>query len=145
MRFLNRHVADVPARRFALAADEMLLLNPNTGTLPVFRSRRDAEITLACYRRHPVLIRDGARRQPLGPALRHGCSTWPTTPACSEPPTISSAAGADFDGWAWQRGDQRWLPLYEAKMLSHWNHRFSTYAGATQAQLNEGTLPRLTD
>ena len=52
--------------------------------------------------------------------------------------------GADFDGWAWRRADERWLPLYEAKMLSHWNHRFSTYAGATQAQLNVGSLPRLT-
>ncbi len=53
--------------------------------------------------------------------------------------------GADFDGWAWHQEDQRWLPLYEAKMLSHWDHRFATYDGATQAQLNEGTLPRLTD
>ena len=29
-------------------------------------------------------------------------------------------------------------------MLSHWNNRFSTYESATQAQLNVGTLPRLT-
>lgn len=28
-------------------------------------------------------------------------------------------------------------------MLSHWNHRGATYAGATQAQLNVGSLPRL--
>ena len=44
--FLNRHVADVPDRRFELAAEEVLALNPNTGTLPVFRTRADAEITL---------------------------------------------------------------------------------------------------
>ena len=50
-----------------LSPEEVLLLNPNTGTLPVFRSRIDAEITLGIYRRHPVLIRDGdPRRQPLG-------------------------------------------------------------------------------
>jgi hypothetical protein len=53
------------------------------------------------------------------------------------------AEGAQFDGWAWQRGTERWLPLYEAKMLSNWNHRFSTYPHATQAQLNVGSLPRL--
>ena len=46
-----RHVADVSTSRFALAASEVLLLNPNTGTLPVFRSRADADITLGCYRR----------------------------------------------------------------------------------------------
>lgn len=36
----------------------------------------------------------------------------------------------------------RYLPLYEAKMLHQFDHRFSTYEGATQAQLNVGTLPR---
>ena len=47
-----------PARRFELAADEVLTLNPNTGTLPMFRTRADADITLGIYRRHPVLIRE---------------------------------------------------------------------------------------
>jgi hypothetical protein len=37
------------------------------------------------------------------------------------------------------------LPLYEAKLLSQYDHRFATYANATQAQLNKGTLPHLTD
>lgn len=27
-------------------------------------------------------------------------------------------------------------------MLSHFDHRFSTYRDATQANLNKGTLPR---
>jgi len=36
------------------------------------------------------------------------------------------------------------LPLYEAKMIHHFDSRFSTYNGATQAQINKGTLPRLT-
>ena len=30
-------------------------------------------------------------------------------------------------------------------MLSHFDHRFSTYRGATQAQLNVGSLPRLSE
>ena len=85
-----RHVADVPARRFALAADEVLLLNPNTGTLPVFRTRRDAEITLACYRRHPVLIRDGGA-QPLGAPLRDALQHGQRQRAASGPPTTSTS------------------------------------------------------
>ena len=44
--------------RFALTPDEITLLNPNTGTCPVFRTRRDAEITLGIYRRVPVLINE---------------------------------------------------------------------------------------
>ena len=34
-------------------------MNPNTGTCPIFRSKRDAEINKAIYRRVPVLIREG--------------------------------------------------------------------------------------
>ncbi len=48
-----------PDVRFALTPEEITLLNPNTGTCPIFRSRRDAEITLGIYRRVPVLIREG--------------------------------------------------------------------------------------
>lgn len=44
--------------RFSLTPEEITLLNPNTGTCPVFRSRRDAEITLGIYRRVPVLINE---------------------------------------------------------------------------------------
>ena len=44
--------------RFELTPDEIQLLNPNTGTCPIFRTRRDAEITLGIYRRMPVLINE---------------------------------------------------------------------------------------
>src|SRR5690349_17735911 len=36
------------------------------------------------------------------------------------------------------------ITLLEAKMLHHFDHRFSTYAGASQEQLTMGTLPRTT-
>jgi hypothetical protein len=53
--------------------------------------------------------------------------------------------GAEFDGWQWRLGPRAWLPLYEAKMLGHFDHRFSTYEGASEAQLRMQTLPRPTD
>ena len=74
--FVHRGMSPTwPPRRFTLAPDEVLLLNPNTGTLPVFRTRATPRSRSACYRRHPVLIRDGGRNpwgcvQP-GP-LQHG-------------------------------------------------------------------------
>jgi len=143
--FLIRHLADLPLRRFPLAPDEVLLLNPNTGTLPVFRTRFDADITLGVYKRHPVLVRDdGAGGNPWAVDfgtlfhMANDSGLFSGTDDLRE-------AGADFDGWAFVQRDQRWLPLYEAKLLSHYDSRFSTYAGATQEQLNVGSLPRLTD
>ena len=143
--FYTRHIEDVPQREYALAPDEVLMLNPNTGTLPVFRSRVDAEITLGIYRRHPVLIRDGdPNGNPWG--LTFGrLFHMANDSGLFRTQDDLTALGAEFDGWAWRKGEQRWLPLYEAKMLSHYDHRFSTYDNATQAQLNKGMLPRLTD
>ncbi|WP_222271976.1 Eco57I restriction-modification methylase domain-containing protein [Modestobacter marinus] len=143
LAFYTRHVSDVQQRRFFLASDEVLLINPNTGTLPVFRSRRDAEITLDCYLRHPILHReDEVDGNPWGLRFARLFDM-----ANDSQNFVSEAElatnGAEYEGWAWTTATKRWLPLYEAKMLSHWNHRYATYSGATQAQLNKGTLPHL--
>jgi hypothetical protein len=37
------------------------------------------------------------------------------------------------------------LPLYEAKMIHLFDHRFGTYEGQTEAQANQGKLPELDD
>ena len=35
------------------------------------------------------------------------------------------------------------LPLYEAKMIHQFDHRFGTYEAQSQAQANQGKLPEL--
>lgn len=144
LAFLIRHLVDVAEKRFALTSDEILALNPNTGTLPLFRTRRDAEITLGIYRRFPVLVNDATGENPWGLSFMRMFDMANDSGLFEDEGSLTSK-GATFDGWAWTQGDRRWLPLYEAKMLSHYDSRFSTYEGATQAQLNVGSLPRLTD
>ena len=46
-------------RHIPLNAADLKLLNPNTRTCPIFRTRRDAELTRGVYRRVPVLIDHG--------------------------------------------------------------------------------------
>lgn len=143
LAFVVRHVADVLKSRFPLAASEVLMLNPNTGTLPVFRSRVDADVTLSCYHKHPVLIRDGGAnpwnlRFSTLFHMANDSGLFRQVEDCV-------AEGGTFDGWAWATENRSMLPLYEAKMLSHWNSRLATYENATQAQLNVGSLPRLSN
>lgn len=139
LAFYTRFVEDVADRRFELAPDEVLALNPNTGTLPMFRTRADAEITLGIYRRHPVLIRDAGDRNPWGLSFMRMFDMANDSNLFAQPGDLRDA---DFDGWAHHRDGTEFLPLYEAKLLGHFDHRFSTYRGATQAQINKGTLPR---
>ena len=43
-------------RRFRVSANILRKVNPNTGTVPMFRSRSDAKLTTAIYSRLPVLV-----------------------------------------------------------------------------------------
>ena len=107
-------------RHFTLRADEFALINPNTRTCPVFRSARDAGITKKIYAKVPVLIRD-EECNPAGTIIRAAENPWgirfqtmfhmsnDSGLFCFEP-----ASGS--------------LPLYEAKMIHQFDHRWATYA-----------------
>ncbi|MFI6434135.1 Eco57I restriction-modification methylase domain-containing protein [Streptomyces sp. NPDC050759] len=142
--FGTRYMEDLPTRRFAMPPEEILLVNPNTGTLPVFRSRRDAEITLGIYRRVPVLIREGdPEGNPWGLSFM---TMFHMSNDSHLFHTQDELAAEDWtlNGNVFERDGKRYLPLYEAKMLHHFDHRLGTYEGQTEAQANMGTLPRLT-
>ena len=63
---------DDPERCFPLAPADFARVNPNTGTAPVFRTRRDADITRRIYERHPVLVdRSGLEEQRAWPVRYH--------------------------------------------------------------------------
>ena len=141
--FGTRYIQGLPARRFAMPPEEILLVNPNTGTTPVFRSRRDAEITIGIYKRVPVLWRDEPEENPWG------LSFMAMFHMANDSGLFRTRDQLESDGWTlagniFVRGSERMLPLYEAKMIHHFNHRLGTYEGQTEAQANMGTLPRLT-
>ncbi|MDW8221370.1 MAG: N-6 DNA methylase [Gemmatales bacterium] len=59
-------------RRFALTAHDFTLINPNTRTCPIFRTRQDAELTKAIYRRVPVLVNEATGENRWGVRFRQG-------------------------------------------------------------------------
>lgn len=145
-------------RQFKLAASDFDLLNPNTRTCPVFRTNADAELTKLIYRRVPVLINEVTNENPWGAWFKQGLfnMTSDSRPWFREANHLVSL-GFELSGNVFihsqpdtlperdpangQPYDDVYLPLFEAKMVHHFDHRYGTYEGATQAQLNEGTLP----
>ncbi len=124
-------------RRFTLTAQDLALLNPNTKTCPVFRSRRDAEITKAIYRRVPVLIEEGPPEK----------NPWGLTFArlfdmSNDSGLFKTKVELEGDGWkldgnVFVKGGDRYLPLYEAKMIHHFDHRWATYDGLETRDLTD--------
>ena len=68
---------DDPDRCFPLAPADFARVNPNTGTAPVFRTRRDADITRRIYERHPVLV-DRSRDDESAPGQCGTCRACST-------------------------------------------------------------------
>jgi N-6 DNA Methylase len=138
-----RHMDELSERQFTIASEDILLVNPNTGTSPTFRTQRDADITTSIYRRIPVLIDEN---DPDG-------SPWSISfmtmfHMSNDSGLFHTREQLESDGWSmdgnnFARRGSRMLPLYEAKMLHHYDHRLGTYEGQTEAQANMGTLPRL--
>ena len=64
-------------RCFPLTPDDFARVNPNTGTAPIFRSRRDAEITRRIYEQHPVLVdHSQGKEKRVWPVKYTTCFTW---------------------------------------------------------------------
>ena len=128
--FFARQVADLSDewRRFTLSINDILLVNPNTGTCPAFRSGRDAVVTKGIYKRIPPLVlEDAPNGNPWGLTFAQGLFN------------MSSDSGL----FETEPNGGR-VPLYEGKMFWQFDHRYGTYAGQTEAQANQGTLPPVT-
>lgn len=98
-------------RAFTLTAEEIALLNPNTLTCPVFRTGIDAELTKKIYRRAPVLVNERNGENPWG------ISFMRMFDMSSDSNLFKTAPG------------QGLVPLYEAKMLHLYTHRWASYRG----------------
>lgn len=143
--FSTRHVYELAAKRFNLAPAEILQVNPNSGTSPIFRTRRDAEITINIHRDLKIFWRDDAVDGNLwNVRFSQGLFNMASDSGVFHDEDSLRGEGWTSVGNSFAREGAAMLPLYEAKMTRHFDHRFATYAGATQAQINKGTLPRLT-
>jgi len=105
-------------RGFSLRPEDFLRINPNTGTCPIFRSRQDAELTRKIYRKVPILIREAQgednhakpEENPWGVFFKQGLFNM----------TSDSHLFSDTE-----RPEH--LPLYEAKMIHQFDHRWASY------------------
>ncbi|MGW4102285.1 Eco57I restriction-modification methylase domain-containing protein [Streptomyces sp. NPDC004976] len=116
-------------RVFALSPEELALINPNTGTLPIFRNRRDADLTSDIYRRLPVLQNESAP----------GGGPWRITfkyifRSANDGDMFRTYQQLEQGGWelkgnVFTHGTERMLPLYEGKMAHLFDHQWTSFTG----------------
>jgi hypothetical protein len=126
---------DLPERAesdqlFEMTAADFVLVNPNTGTAPIFRTRRDADLTTSIYGRLPVLVDRSSRDER---------KAWPVTYLRMFDMTNDSGLfwtsnrlegeGAyPVEGGRWKKGADEWVPLFVGRMIHHYDHRSASVA-----------------
>ena len=119
-----------PERRFVLSPEDIALLNPNTRTCPIFRSGRDAELAKTIYRRVPVLIREARDGQPEENPW--GVRFSAMFHMANDSHRFRTRERLEADGWklegnVFRKDGAEYLPLYEAKMVHQFDHRWASY------------------
>jgi N-6 DNA Methylase len=141
---LTKHPSELPprGRRIRVSASDLLLVNPNTGTCPMFQTQRDAEITIGIYKRIPVLWRDDPEENPWSLSFRQGLFNMATDSGL-----FRTGDQLEHEGWTltdnvFIRENERMLPLYEAKLVHQFDHRLSCYSKRPEGS-QDTELPRL--
>lgn len=134
--FQGHDISDIadPNRHFTLSAKDIATINPNTGTCPIFQTKRDASIALAIYRRAGILWRKGdPDGNPWGlrfMAMFHMANASGLFRTRAE----LTAAGWYLDGNRFVKDNKVMLPLCEAKMAYMYNHRSGTFEEAASGE-----------
>ena len=117
---------DDAERCFPLTAEAFARVNPNTGTAPIFRSRRDAELTTAIYSRLPVLVDRSSGEEVRAWTVKYSTMFHMT----NDSGLFRTRAELEEKEGAYPIGSNRyaspsgeWVPLYEGKMVQAFDHR----------------------
>ena len=118
--FFLRDVAQIddPDRAFALAPADFERVNPNTGTAPIFRSRRDADLVKQVYDRLPPLV-DRRRATPRAVFDVRYTTMFHMTNDSHLFVTEAELARTAYRvaGGRWRRGAEEFAPLYTGRMV----------------------------
>ncbi|MHB8939168.1 MAG: Eco57I restriction-modification methylase domain-containing protein [Thiobacillus sp.] len=125
--FYLHEVAELadPERALQLSGEDFQLVNPNTGAAPIFKTPRDAQLTMQIYRSHPVLVKRTGKDE-----LR----VWPVKYVTmfhmtNDSDKFLTRAELEKQGFQpaalnrWEKGDEEAVPLYEGKMVQMYDHR----------------------
>ena len=119
------HLLD-PKRIYTLDSKDIVALNPNTKTCPVFRTSRDANLTSKIYRTSKILINE-----------INGENPWKVKPSSMIHMSGDSylfrtyqqlvTEGAIYQDGNFTLGAETYVPLYEGKMFYLYNHHYGEW------------------
>jgi hypothetical protein len=133
--FFAHQVEDLQAewRHFRLAAEDIVRLNPESRTCPIFRSKRDAELTKSIYSRADTKTLE--QSEWAGYYIRLIDFSDHSEMMRAEE---QLAEGSFDEFYVYHSLQAAYVRLYEAKLLHLFDHRYATFEGVAQANIYNG-------
>ncbi|WP_449101549.1 Eco57I restriction-modification methylase domain-containing protein [Pseudomonas veronii] len=140
------HLQD-PNRIFKLSPEDIKQVNPNTLTCPIFQSRYDADLTKKIYGNVPVLVREemsgSQENNPWRARFSQGTHNMATDSHLFKTHAELVSSGFERIGNKFSKGDDKYIPLYESKMIHIYNHRHGDFSDSNHERAH--ILPRIPD
>ncbi|CAJ53372.1 Eco57I restriction-modification methylase domain-containing protein [Haloquadratum walsbyi] len=117
--------------KYRLSASDIQKINPNTNNCPVFQTKRDRDITISLYSRHPTLINDVEERNPWG-ITYHTMVHMTDDSSIFSDNTLEKLKTEEHEPnnlGIIETDNKKFYPLLEAKLFNQYDHRFSTFEG----------------
>lgn len=129
-------------RVFTLSSNDFEKFNPNTRTCPIFRTSKDAILTLKIYSNSSILEKEDSGNKEVS----DGDNPWDVIFLSEFHMTNDSSlfrtyeqllnSGAELKGSNFVLGTETYVPLYEAKMMERYNHHFAKFPDNVKSRPN---------
>ncbi len=129
-------------RHFTLTYNDIKGINPITKTVPIFRTRFDAEIVKSIYKRIPVWCLSDSKNEKFGIPKTPFNMSNDSGLFQAKQKVLDSGGILKNDGCLYLK-DIILLPLYESKLIHQFNHRYATFSGVDDYQTSEGNASEL--
>lgn len=111
---------------FELSSEDFALLNPNTRTCPVFRSRTDADLTRKIYHQNPVLINTETGENPWGISFLRMFDMTNDSHLFRTREQLETLGFELIDN-NFKNEQETFFPFHEGKLGHQFNHRYASY------------------
>jgi type I restriction-modification system DNA methylase subunit len=118
---------DNPDNKITLSSADLLRMNPNTKTCPIFRTQRDADLVRNIYSCIPILVEHTEHGDINAWGIKY-FRMFDMTNDSNKFVTADALEGQGYwlsAGNIYRKGDETFLPLYEAKMIHQYDHRYA--------------------
>jgi len=129
-------------RHFRLTISEIEILNPNTLTLPVFRTKIDAQLTLKIYELSPILVNEEEDFNPWKVTIKQGLFNMTSDSHLFITQRKIEQLGYSSKSNQYHSGGRVYFPLYEPRMINQFDHRLGTYPQYFVAESEQGQCER---